>query len=730
MVDLEEQKSLTNRLDTASFLYYQGKTTEFTDEAFDRELHRLQKMEADSGVIYPNSPTKRVGSDIQEGFKKGEHPVPMLTIDNTYDDEGVRKWLEKVYKLGARTITIGIKYDGVSCELKYENGYLAQALTRGDKNIGDDITENVKTIKNIPLRLQNGRVSSPFYVRGEVLLPKSSLSALNAAKIAKNEVPFANTRNACSGSLKQLDPKVTASRCLMFKPWGFVFTDREGNPCVDKMYVRNYGDVPHNNGLYEVMESMPWFGFDFTGGLDAKKVSFESLDSIGDIIADIADYRETLKKSKLDFDYDGIVLKVDDLALQNRIGTKDTRAIEWGLARKWNEEYAAKTTVKAIEWSVGKTGAVTPVGILEPVEVEGATVSRVSLNNRAFIENLDLSYGDEVSIVRSGGVIPYVTGVVRHGLGEPVKFPEFCPVCGAPLKQIGEEIYCTSDFCPAKVKGQILHWCSKDCLDVRGIGESVVDDMYRLGIRSILEMYAFMLTDFPDKLAEKFGEGYGVKSIAKMQKALWDSTKKPLDRVVNGLPINGVGKVTARLLTDFFGTWDELMRAPEEVLKDIPGIGDVMAKEIYNWFHELVPYNWSREVVPNNWFHEPMEATLSIMRGQQWKGRLESLGFKINESPKGPDAAAGNTSLAGLTIVFTGKSNWFSGDDVEKHIEWCGGKTSHSVSKNTSYLVTGEKPGGSKVAKANELGVPVLTEYEFYEKFGVVPTKPEIVPTA
>lgn len=716
--NLKKQQELTDRLDMASVLYYQGKTSEFTDTEFDLHLHELQRMENESGVVFPNSPTNRVGSDIQDGFKKGKHPIPMLTIENTYDDDGLRKWLKKVYNLGATSICAGIKYDGISCELKYEDGYLTQALTRGDKNIGDDITENVKTIRNIPLKLPVKTLCNPFYVRGEVLLPKSSLKALNEAKIANNETPFANTRNACSGSLKQLDPKVTASRGLIFKPWGFVFTDDKRRPNLTTSYSEEHGVMRFYN--YYAMMCDSQLGFDFTPGLDSVSIHFVDENSIDDVVKVISDYREHLKLNDLDFDYDGVVVKVNDLGLQEKIGTKDTRSIEWGIARKWNEDYAAKTIIEDVEWSVGKTGAITPVGILQPVEIDGVVVSRVTLNNKSFIENLGICYGDELSIVRSGGVIPYVVGVNKHYGDSPITFPCHCPQCGADLKMVGEETFCQGgDYCPAKIKGKLQHWCSKDCLDIQGIGDSVIDTLFHMYIHKPYDLYRLLFLE-PTELAEDLGEGYGVKKAAKIQEALKKSIEKPLENIIYGLSIDGVGKVTARLLVDTFGTWDEIMCAPVDVLKRTPGIGDVLAESIHNWFNDLVddPEAFTREVDEN---YDQYFVHLKTKRGELWKERLQSLGFRINEKKETKQPT--EQPLQGLTLVFTGKSNRFPGDGVEKYLESLGAKTSHSVSKNTNYLITGEKPGGGKLSKATDCGVEVIEEENFYSKFNLKPEK-------
>ena len=674
------QLELTNSLAKASELYYAGQTTEYSDTEFDLALKELQKMEKESGVVYPNSPTQRVGSDIQKGFKKGKHPKPMLTIENAYNQEDIDKWVDKMVKLGADVLNYSVKYDGISCELKYENGILTQALTRGDKNIGDDITNNVRTIKSVPLDLKAflGDFKT-FYVRGEVLLPKSKLKQINEERMANGEQPFSNTRNACSGSIKQLDSRITAERGLIFRAWDCFSDYREFSCMWEKIcYLRRLGFVIEADTSFSAV----------IDGDEAKK---------------LADFKDFLDKSNFDFDYDGVVIKVDYIELQDKIGTKDTRAIEWGIARKWNEDFVTTTKLNDVEWQVGRTGVVTPVGKLEPVECGGVVISNVTLNNVDFIKSLNIHIGDTLKITRSGGVIPYVLGVSERG-DTDVKIPEVCPVCGERLVKVGALLKCVNDKCTAIEKGKILQFCSKDCADVRSIGESVVDDLYNAQIiRSIKDLLYWSrvvggpsssspepcVKDVIELWLKNLGEGYAEKSVANILESLVKSRKETTyDRLLGSLSIPGVGKVMARTLASTYPDIHLLSECTVNDLMTIDGVAETTATNIYNWVQEN-------------------QSLLIAIEHYGWSTSLEN---KTNE---------GEQVLAGLNVCFTGSSNRFKGDAVEDFLTSKGAKCGHSVSKKTNYLIVGEKPGGSKVTKAQELGVEIIEENKFYEKYGL-----------
>lgn len=667
------QKELTDRLDIASIQYYNGVISEFSDIEFDLKLKELQEMEKNSGIVYPNSPTLRVGSDIQDGFKKGEHPYPMFTIENTYDDKGLSHWVcDIVLKYNVSKYNVSIKYDGVSCELWYLEGKLIKALTRGDKIIGDDITENVKTIKNIPLQLFGSFSDCEMtYVRGEILMPKSRLNIINEQRIKDNQPVFANTRNACSGSIKQLDPKVTASRGLIFKAWD-VFG---GNHIFDTMS--------------EKIDFLEQIGFYYESGTRPFTVNIDEM-LTGNIVNRVSKFKEEIDLLNLDFDYDGIVIKIDNVHIQNSIGTKDTRAIEWGIARKWNEENEVETVLEGIDWQVGRTGVLTPVGRLTPVECNGVIISNVTLHNWDFIGSMQINIGDILRITRSGGVIPYVIGRRSGEYSYIPKMPTECPACGSNVYQDGALIKCTNYNCSAQSIGRILQFCSKDCMDIRSIGERVVEDLVLFGVvEDICDLYSLKERYTVSELVDILGEGYGNKSVEKMLESIEMSKEKPFANVLAGLSIPNVGKVVARQLAKEFKNIYNLIDTKYIDLINLDGIGEIMADEIYRWFS----------------FTKNVEMCL----------KLKKYGLKMEIDEEILENKGGN--LNGLIVCFTGSSNKFKGDEVEKFLEENGAKCVHSVSKKLNYLIIGEKPGSSKVKKAEENGVSIINENDFYKKY-------------
>ena len=666
------QKQLTDALDLASRQYYNGLQSQFTDSEFDLLLIELQRMEAESGVIYPNSPTVRVGSDIQSGFAKGKHPKPMYTIENVYDDEGLEKWIDKMEKeYGVKEYNISTKYDGISCELHYVDGIFVQGLTRGDKLVGDDITENVKTIRSVPMVLEKKSdfYEHDFYVRGEILLPKSKLEEINKERIENGEVPFSNTRNACSGSIKQLDPKVTAKRGLMFRAWD-CFGDVE------------FRDMDIKTGI---LQDAGFYYDPFTVPITAYGKE--------QVLYWVKMMKQCLADNKfVDFDYDGIVVKVNSISIQDEIGTKDTRAIEWAIARKWNEEYIVNTKLIGVDWQVGRTGVLTPVGRLEPIECAGVIISNVTLNNMDFINSLGICIGDTLKITRSGGVIPYVLGAEHNGdANVAVVAPTVCPECGKPVVKDGALLKCTNEQCPAVEKGKILQFCSKDCMDIRSIGESVVEDLYESGLVIwVSDLYKLKNCGI-NHIVSELGSGYGKKKVEKILDEIEKSKKQPWERVLSGLSIPGVGKVVARTLARKYSL-DELLSITKSELSEIDGIGDKMSEDIVNWFKK------------DENFHLCL-----ILRG---------FGLEMSNIPIVEDTGL-ETPLSGLNVCFTGSSFRFKGDDVEAFLERNGAKCIHGVNKKLNYLITGDKPGGSKVARANELGIEIIGEQDFYNKYGL-----------
>lgn len=672
------QKELTDKLDLASRQYYNGLTSEFSDTEFDIKLKELQEMEKESGFIFPNSPTIRVGSDLQKEFKKGEHPKPMFTIENVYDDDGLIKWIEDIKaKYGVNKFNVSIKYDGVSCELWYKNGIFEKALTRGDKLIGDDITENVKTIKNIPMVLPNAPYGM-VYIRGEILLPKSRLDAINSERINNGEQPFSNTRNACSGSIKQLDPKITAKRGLIFKAW-----DCFGEYINAETMWRKTWFLIENGFYYESVkleDNSVFCTTPFT-------IIYTNRDEFVNTINSTKKY---LSEANLDYDFDGIVIKVNDIDIQDKIGTKDTRAIEWGIARKWNEELEVETTLIGIDWQVGRTGVLTPVGRLDPVECNGVVISNVTLHNWDFIGSMGILIGDKLRITRSGGVIPYVIGRRSGEYGYIPKKPNACPACGSDIYQDGAFIKCTNYDCSAQSIGRILQFCSKECMDIRNIGDRVVEDLVLFGIvENISDLYTLKDRYTVEELVDILGEGYGSKSIEKMLTSIELSKEKTFANVIAGLSIPNVGKVVARQLSKEFKNIDNLIDCTYDRLISLDGIGEVMANDIC----------W--------WFSSPQNIEMC--------NKLKEYGLKMSI-----DTVENviNTKDRGIKVCFTGKSSKFKGDEVEDYLK-SNGFTIAGVTKSLNYLITGDKPGGSKVKKAEESGVEIISENEFYKKYNL-----------
>jgi DNA ligase (NAD+) len=683
-----DQKQLTNLLDRASQAYYCNGELLMSDTDFDLKLKELQKMETESGIVYPNSPTQRVGSDLQDGFGKYTHPAdnPMYTIENVYTHEDLIKWIGKMHvNYNIDAFVMEPKYDGISVELEYTDGVLTHATTRGDKLIGDDITANVRTIKSVPLSfntLPNSNITK-VCVRGEIMMPKSVLAELNA-----NGATFANTRNACSGSIKQLDPKVTAERKLIFRPWD-VFYYYEDDERIEpfKYHSDKFQNLKDNKFITE-LDSVVFSASDY------------------DIEAVIANYHNAIKN--LDYDCDGIVIKVNEIQAENSIGTSDHRALEWAIARKWNDEKEVITILEDVEFMTGRTGNITPVGKLTPVACDGVVISNVQLHNEKFIKDLGLMIGSPVKIVRSGSVIPYCTGTATwdeymNTLGanpvkkypiRDIKFPTVCPKCGTPLVKSGEIWKCPNDQCSAKIARRIEHWVSKGCMNIMDIGENVIDDLIESGlvVDSPMDLYDMISEQSADDVVSILGEGYGRKSVKKMFDEIRLSKKRPLESIIMGLSIDGIGKQNAKLLAKEFGSFEKLLYAKVEDLIAVPSVGYVLANNIVNFMHDY---------------------------GEEWFDFLTREGFNVNYQEEQNKAIQEEQTLSGMTICFTGSSQYWNDDDVEDVFTSYGAKCVHGVPKKLDVLVIGAKPGPKKVQTATELGKTIMTEDEFIDKYKI-----------
>ena len=667
---------LNRRLTEASMRYYSGKESQMTDTDFDLKLNELKHLQEQTGYTPENSITLRIGSDLQKEFKKLEHPEPMLTIDNTYDDEALEKWISDMQKkYDPKQAEISTKFDGVSLEIHYKNGEFISASTRGDKMTGDDVSQNAKTILSIPLKLNETSGYEDIYVRGEVLMPRSVLRTLNASSVKK----FANCRNAASGSLKQLDARVTAKRGLIFRPW-------------DVLFYSNKKDITQ-------IDKSSWLdsnGFQVEDFARMQTVEFSK-----NIIKDVESFKERLKMSNPDWDYDGVVIKVSSDALRDEIGSSDHRAIQWGIARKWNEERIGITILESVSWQVGSTGILTPVGNLRPIPLDGVTVTNVTLHNMDFIRKNNLQKNAPIRITRSGGVIPYVQGRPSDAeflksypefllkTPEDITVPEVCPICGAKIT----DDKCTNSKCPGILQGKIENWCSKEIMDIDGIGPEIIKDLLLNGLISWpLDLYKMAIYMRPDEILSKLGQGYGMTTVNNIISSIKASMSKPLETIIAGMGIPGIGKENAKSIAREFKSLDAIIHARVEDITAIDGIGNVLAVNIRKWMDD---------------------------NGHDWLQALDEFGMKTEiDSPELPK---GN-ELEGLKVVFSGSSQSFKGDECESYLESHGAKCSHSVSSKTDYLITGIKPGQSKVDKAIKSNVTIISEEEFFTKFSIIPS--------
>jgi DNA ligase (NAD+) len=671
---------LNEKLTNASRMYYSSMESGITDTNFDLLMKELRRLQDETGYIPENSIAMRIGSDLQTGFDKITHPELMLTIDNSYDDEELSKWVESMIKKYNPThAEISTKFDGVSLEIHYHNGELVSASTRGDKTVGDDVTENAKTIEDIPLKLKDWQWDD-VYVRGEVLMPRSTLKRINENSKKK----FANCRNAASGTIKQLDSKEVARRGLIFRPWDVLFFNSNGK--------RIANDFPIDKAN---------FLFNRNDFVTEDFARMQIVDFTTELPMIVSKFKKRLDESGPDFDYDGVVIKVAADELRNKIGSSDHQAIKWGIARKWNEDRIGYTILENVTWQVGSTGILTPVANFRPIYLDGVIVSNATLHNLDFIRKNDLMIGAPVKITRSGGVIPYVLGRPSDGeyyehcdenLGErtSIVLPTTCPECGSPIIYMGDSIKCSNSECPGVIRGLIENWCSKSIMNIDGVGPEIIRDLMNAGLISWqMDLYRMTTELTSQELVERLGPGYALKSAQNIIDSIMASVSKPIENVVAGMGIAGIGLQNAKTLIETAGSLENLSTMSESQLMDIDGIGEVLAGNI-------------REFMDTN--------------GNDWISALHEFGFNTEASKK---AEPSGSELSGLKIVFTGSSQWFKGDLCEKFLESRGAKCGHSVSKKTDWLVTGENPGASKVTKAESLGVKIISEEDFFAKYGL-----------
>ncbi len=660
----EQQRILQLRreLHEHNYRYYVLNQPTISDYDFDQLMHELQQLEARHPELADdNSPTQRVGSDISAEFRQVKHRYPMLSLANTYSEQDVRSWYDSVSKgLAGEPFEVccEMKYDGLSISLTYVDGRLQQAVTRGDGVQGDDVTRNVKTIRAIPLVLPGSGYPHEFEIRGEILMPWASFERLNREREAAEEPLFANPRNAASGTLKSLDSRVVASRQL------------------DAYLYYLLGQELPAEGHYENLEAARQWGFKISEGM--KKV--HTVDEILEFI----NYWDTARK-QLPVATDGIVLKVNSLRQQRALGFT-AKSPRWAIAYKFKAE-REQTRLLEVTYQVGRTGAVTPVANMEPVQLAGTTVRRATLNNEDFIRSFDLHLGDMVYVEKGGEIIPKIVGVnldERPIIAQPVTFIKRCPECGTPLVRYEGEAawYCPNDAgCPPQIKGRIEHFVSRKAMNIIGLGPELIEDYYRQGlIRNVADLYTIDVQQIN-------GDGSRDKSAQNIVNAIQQSRQVPFERVVFALGIRFVGETSARLLARHFKSMDALMTASLEQLQEVEGIGLVMAGSIIAYFQH--PQN--RDIVE----------------------RLRSYGLQFALSQEQTEAQSDR--LAGQSIVISGVFQHHSRDEYKLIIEQNGGKNVGSISGKTSFILAGDNMGPSKLEKAQKLGIRIVGEQEFLE---------------
>lgn len=651
----ERMDELIDYINKASYEYYVLDNPTITDQEYDDYYNELLSIEEK----YPelkreDSPTNRVGGAVLDKFEKVTHDHPMLSFDDIFNEEEITLFDERIKKVVSTAhYTLEPKMDGLSGSLIYKKGVLVRGATRGDGVTGEDITTNIKTIKSVPLRLTE---DIDIEVRGEIYMSKKSFLEANREKVKNGEKEFANPRNAAAGSIRQLDSKVAAKRNLDFMAY----------------FIPN----PEDYGIKTQKESLEFL----------RKLGFvtnHKLNGYAKNVKDIINYIDSLseKRDNLPFEIDGVVLKVDNLEDEKRLGFT-SRVPRWGIAYKFPAKEVL-TTLKEIKFTVGRTGKITPNAIFSPVHVSGSLVSKATLHNSDYCIDKDVRVGDTISIRKAGDVIPEVVEVKLDRRKEdsvPFKMIENCPMCNSVLVRKDANHYCKNEHCPSRKIESLIHFSSRDAMYIEGFGESIVEDFYNLGyLKNIDDFYA--LDKYKDELM--LLEGFGEKSISKLLESASNSKKNSLERLLFGLGIRYVGKKTAKILSKYYKTMDNLIKADFDELKSINDIGDVIAKSIVDYFSD--------------------EKNINLIN------RLKDL--NLNMRYLGEEVNTSNENINGKTFVITGTLSR-PRDEIKEEIEGLGGNVTGSVTKKTDYVIAGEK-AGSKLTKANELGIRVLTEEEY-----------------
>ena len=650
-------QELTKIINQANYEYYNLDNPTITDQEYDKYLRELINLEEKyPDLADPNSPSKRVGGEAIDKFNKVTHAIPMISLANVFNEEEIRDFDKRIRNAGFNpTYVCELKIDGLSVSLHYEHGKLKFAATRGDGITGEDITENVKTIKTVPLDLGQ---DIDIEVRGEIYMNKATLEKINLEREKNGEVKLQNVRNAAAGSIRQLDPKVAAKRHL--DTWIYHLP----NPI-------DYGIFSH----YEALEFMKNLGFKvnpaskLVGGIDG-------------ILEYIKEYTE--KRNTLPYEIDGIVIKVNDIRMQQELGST-VKYPRWATAYKFPAEEVL-TKLVDIKFTVGRTGQVTPNAVLEPVLVMGSTIRRATLHNEDYCKSLDLRIGDIVSIKKAGDVIPEVVEAKlerRIGTEKPFEMISTCPICGSTLVKRGNvDYFCVNDACPKKNIESLIHFASRNAMNIDGLGDEIIEDFYNEGfIRTIPDFYH--LNDHKEDIIEL--EGYGLKKVTNLLLAIEESKQNSVERLIFGLGIPGIGAKNAKLLASMFKDIHTLSNATYEDLVSIRDIGDILAKNIVNYFAN------------------PANITLI--------NTLEDMG--VNMKYLGAEVKS-NDNFTDKKFVITGTLEFMSREEAKALIEAYGGKCIDSVSKKTDVVIVGDAPG-SKYTKAQELGITIWNEEKFKE---------------
>ncbi|BBG65455.1 DNA ligase [Hydrogenimonas sp.] len=646
----EEYKKAVETLKKWAYAYYIEDNPLVADEVYDklyREVEEYEKSHPED--IDPTSPTQRVGAPLKEGFKKAKHLSRMWSMEDVFDRKEFEEWMERIAKdFPDERYYVEPKFDGASLNLIYENGLLKQAVTRGDGEEGEDVTNNARTINSIRLEIEHKDL---IEIRGEVLMTIREFNRINAERIEKGETPFANPRNAAAGSLRQLDPRITAKRNLIFQPWG----------------------VGVNSLNYEYLSEIMAFVY----GLGFRKPPVRRVCKTAEEIEKIYDELKEMR-SGLDVMLDGMVVKVDRIAAQNALGYT-VKAPRWMVAYKF-PAVEKQTKINDVLFQVGRTGVITPVAVLEPVEVEGVIVERATLNNFDYIEKMDVRIGDTVTLIRSGDVIPKIIKVLtqyRTGKEKRIERPTECPVCGSELLDEGKLIKCQNINCPARVVNSIIYFASKQCLNIEGLGEKIVEQLYENGlVKELEDIYRLKMEDLL-KL-----EGFKQKRARNLLDAIEKSRGAECWRFINGLGIEHIGEVASKKICRTYGL--DFIDLTKEQLMAIEGFGEEMAES----YLEFMRVN-----------REKVQRLMKIIEPRPPERE------EIVESP-----------FSGKTVVLTGTMKKSRGE-IKAMLEHLGAKVTGSVSKHTDYVIYGEDPG-SKYEKAKKLGVELMSEEKMWELAG------------